>query len=153
ARSLRHGAPGASIYNVPWWEQASQDTREELVKLRHIMPALFLAAAVVGPAAWSAATAPAAAQGVKGSPGATTVIRVITFAPSIVLAPAKERGFFAALGLAVDHTITASSAQLMGGVVDGTYDIAFTNPDNWITYAVRDGADVLMFQGSATGQE
>ncbi|MBX5489865.1 MAG: ABC transporter substrate-binding protein [Chloroflexi bacterium] len=74
-------------------------------------------------------------------------LRLITFTPPLVLSVAQERGFFTAEGLVVEHTITSSSRELMTGVIDGTYDIAFTNPDNWITYAVRDGADVVMFQG------
>src|SRR5262245_39944026 len=133
--------------------EASQDIREELVKLRLIVPALFLIAAVVGPAAWSVVTAPAAAQGIKGGPGGLSPVRLITFSPSLVLTAAKERGFFTAQGIALDHTITASSAQLMGGVVDGTYDIGFTNPDNWITYVTRDGADLFIFQGGVAGEQ
>src|SRR4051812_18422256 len=86
---------------------------------------------------------PAAAQAPKGSGMAT--IRLITFAPRIVLSVALGRGFFAAEGLNVAHTLTTSSAQMMNGVVDGTYDMALTNPDNWITYVTRDNADVFMF--------
>jgi len=80
-------------------------------------------------------------------------LRLITFTPPVVLAVAQARGHFAAEGLAVEHTITRSSAQLMHGVIDGTYDLAFTNPDNWVTYVTRDGADVFMFQGVVTGGE
>jgi ABC-type nitrate/sulfonate/bicarbonate transport system substrate-binding protein len=82
-----------------------------------------------------------------------TTLRLITFTPPVVLAVADARGQFAAEGLAVEHTITRSSAQLMRGVIDGTYDLAFTNPDNWVTYVTRDGADVFMFQGVITGGE
>jgi ABC-type nitrate/sulfonate/bicarbonate transport system substrate-binding protein len=90
---------------------------------------------------------------VKGGPGAPTTVRVITFSTPFVFAVAQGRGYFAAEGLEVEHIITQSSAQLMNGVIDGTYDIGLTNPDNWITYVVRDGADVFMFQGNDQGGE
>jgi ABC-type nitrate/sulfonate/bicarbonate transport system substrate-binding protein len=82
-----------------------------------------------------------------------TPLRLITFTPPLVLAVAQARGDFVREGLRVEHTITRSSAQLMRGVIDGTYDLAFTNPDNWVTYATRDGADVFMFMGVVTGGE
>jgi ABC-type nitrate/sulfonate/bicarbonate transport system substrate-binding protein len=82
-----------------------------------------------------------------------TTLRLITFTPPVVLAVADARDYFAAEGLRVEHTITRSSAQLMLGVIDGTYDLGFTNPDNWVTYYTRDGADVFMFQGVVTGGE
>lgn len=84
---------------------------------------------------------------------ALTTLRLITFTPPVVLAVAQARGHLAAEGLRVEHTITRSSAQLMRGVIDGTYDLGFTNPDNWVTYVTRDGADVFMFQGVVTGGE
>jgi ABC-type nitrate/sulfonate/bicarbonate transport system substrate-binding protein len=84
---------------------------------------------------------------------ALDAVRLITFAPPVVLAVAQARGQLAAEGLRVEHTITRSSAQLMQGVIDGTYDLGFTNPDNWVTYVTRDGADVFMFQGITTGGE
>ncbi|HEY7063580.1 MAG TPA: ABC transporter substrate-binding protein [Chloroflexota bacterium] len=80
-------------------------------------------------------------------------LRLITFTPPVVLGVAQARGHFAAEGLCVEHTITRSSAQLMHGVIDGAYDLGFTNPDNWVTYVTRDGADVFMFQGVVTGGE
>jgi ABC-type nitrate/sulfonate/bicarbonate transport system substrate-binding protein len=92
-------------------------------------------------------------EGLPPAPPAQTTLRLITFSPALVLSVAQERGFFAAEGLRVDHTYTRSSAELMQGVINGTYDIAFTNPDNWIVYALRDGADVFMFMGSVTGGE
>ena len=82
-----------------------------------------------------------------------STLRLITFTPPVVLAVSQARGLFAAESLRVEHTITRSSAQLMRGVIDGTYDIGFTNPDNWVTYVTRDGADVFMFQGVVTGGE
>jgi ABC-type nitrate/sulfonate/bicarbonate transport system substrate-binding protein len=91
-------------------------------------------------------------QGASASAG-LTALRLITFQPPVVLAVARERGFFAREGLRVEHTITRSSQQLMRGVIDGTYDLAFTNPDNWVTYYTRDGADVFMFLGAITGGE
>ncbi len=96
---------------------------------------------------------PAGAQGLKGGAGAPYTVKVITFSTPFVLAIAQGRGFLAAEGLELEHTITQSSAQLMGGVIDGTYDIGLTNPDNWITYVVRDNADVFMFQGNDAGGE
>jgi ABC-type nitrate/sulfonate/bicarbonate transport system substrate-binding protein len=112
-----------------------------------------LAAALVISAASGGLSRPAVAQGLKGAAGAPYTLRVITFSTPMVLAIAQGRGFLAAEGLQLDHTITQSSAQLMGGVIDGTYDIALTNPDNWITYVVRDNADVFMFQGNDAGGE
>jgi ABC-type nitrate/sulfonate/bicarbonate transport system substrate-binding protein len=82
-----------------------------------------------------------------------TTLRLITFTPPVVLAVAQAREHFAAEGLRVEHTITRSSGQLMLGVIDGTHDLGFTNPDNWVTYYTRDGADVFMFQGVVTGGE
>jgi ABC-type nitrate/sulfonate/bicarbonate transport system substrate-binding protein len=92
-----------------------------------------------------------AAQGTKG--GQLTRLSVITFSPPLVLVAARLRGYFAAQGLEVEHVITQSSQQLMRGVIDGTYDIGCTNPDNWITYVMRDNADVFMFSGVNTGGE
>ena len=85
--------------------------------------------------------------------GGLTPIRLITFTPPPVLRVAQERGLFAAEGLQIDHTITQSSTQLVRGVIDGTSDMGFTNPDNWIAYVTRDGADLFMFQGNQTGDE
>jgi ABC-type nitrate/sulfonate/bicarbonate transport system substrate-binding protein len=107
-------------------------------------------AGVVGLAAGGPLGRPVAAQGTKGG---LTPIRLITFTPGVVLSVAQARGFFAAQGLQVEHTLTSSSQQLMQGVIDGTYDIAFTNPDNWIVYVTRDNADVFMFAGNVTGSE
>jgi ABC-type nitrate/sulfonate/bicarbonate transport system substrate-binding protein len=84
-------------------------------------------AGVVGLAAWGPSGRQAAAQATKGG---LTPIRLISFTPGVVLSAAQARGFFAAQGLQVELTITGSSQQLMQGVIDGTYDIAFTNPDN-----------------------
>ena len=61
---------------------------------------------------------------------APDTLRLITFTPPVVLAVAQARGQLAAEGLRVEHTITRSSAQLMHGVIDGTYDLGFTNPDD-----------------------
>jgi ABC-type nitrate/sulfonate/bicarbonate transport system substrate-binding protein len=113
----------------------------------------LLAALVIGVASSGGLGRPAAAQGLKGGAGAPYTLRVITFSMPFVLAIAQGRGYLAAEGITLDHTITQSSAQLMGGVVDGTYDIGLTNPDNWITYVVRDNADIFMFQGNDAGGE
>src|SRR5690242_12703276 len=101
--------------------------------------ALLGAALLVGLVGGGGLGRGAAAQGVKGGPGAPATVRVITFSTPFAFAVAEGRGYFAAEGLEVEHVITQSSAQLMNGVIDGTYDIGLTNPDNWITYVVRDG--------------
>src|SRR5579875_391648 len=108
--------------------------------LRVAVAALACGTALLGrPGPAGSAQAPA--------PRALDPLRLITFTPPLVLSVVQECVYKTAEGLAVEHTITNSSRELMTGVLDGTYDIAFTNPDNWITYAVRDGADVFMFQG------
>jgi NitT/TauT family transport system substrate-binding protein len=58
------------------------------------------------------------------------VLRLITYTPPLVYSVAQERGFFDREGLRVEHTQTGSSQELMTGVIDGTFDLAFSNPDN-----------------------
>lgn len=110
-----------------------------------------LALALVGIGAPTPLAALPTVQGQEPTP--RHALKVITFTPPLAITVGQERGFFAAEGLEVENVITRSSAQLMRGVIDGTYDIGCTNPDNWITYVVRDGADVFMFMGIDTGGE
>jgi ABC-type nitrate/sulfonate/bicarbonate transport system substrate-binding protein len=105
---------------------------------------LGVAAPLLGPASQTLA---------QTEPRPPDVVRLITYSPPLVYTVAQERGFFDREGLRVEHTVTGSADELMSGVIDGTYDLAFTNPDNWVTYAVRDGADVFMFQGNLASRE
>ncbi len=90
----------------------------------------------------------------KGASGDSLgVLRTITFTPPLVLVVAQRRGFFEAEGLQIENVVTQSSGQLVRGVLDGTQDLGCTNPDNWITYATRDGADLFMFCGGNRGGE
>ncbi len=126
-----------------------RDPRTARRSLGLLLAALALMLAGTGTPGPLAARATAQGQ----APTARYALKVITFTPPLALVVAQERGFFAAEGLEVENVITQSSAQLMRGVIDGTYDIGCTNPDNWITYVVRDGADVFMFMGVDTGGE
>jgi ABC-type nitrate/sulfonate/bicarbonate transport system substrate-binding protein len=112
---------------------------------------LVLGVSIVSALGWGPAGRPADAQGMKGATGQPTRLQVIHFSVPPVLVAAKERGFFAAQGLQVENIRTQSSAQLMHGLIDGTYDIACTNADNWIAYGLRENADVFLFQGATRG--
>src|SRR5688572_25424492 len=91
--------------------------------------ALLVTVGVAVALGWGPASRPADAQGIKGATGQPTRLQVIHFSVPPVLVAAKERGFFAAQGLQVENVRTQSSAQLMHGLIDGTYDIACTNAD------------------------
>jgi ABC-type nitrate/sulfonate/bicarbonate transport system substrate-binding protein len=71
---------------------------------------------------------------------------------------AQEQGFFAAQGLAVQHTITADSKQVFSGLMEGKYQIAITALDNILAYQEGQGelkldppSDFFGFMGSDDG--
>jgi ABC-type nitrate/sulfonate/bicarbonate transport system substrate-binding protein len=83
----------------------------------------------------------------------TTVLGVATFsgASSLPLFVAIERGHFEAHGLDVRMTTVKSSDQLMNGLLDGTFQIVHSAPDNFIAWRDRTGRDVLAWIGGAGG--
>ncbi len=70
-------------------------------------------------------------------------VHLIWFSPDPVVSIAKVRGLFAAEGIEMQITRTASSTQQMGGLSKGTYDIASTAFDNVLAWSGREGADIV----------
>ncbi len=65
------------------------------------------------------------------------------FLPDPVVLVAKARGLFAAEGLELQVTRTASSTQQMRGISQGTYDIGFTAFDNVLAWSGSEGAEII----------
>lgn len=82
-----------------------------------------------------------------------TVLEVATFAgaSSLPLFVASERGHFERAGLDVRLTTVKSSDQLMNGLLDGTFAIVHSAPDNFIAWRDRTGAEILAWIGGAGG--
>lgn len=84
--------------------------------------------------------------------GNRTRFVVNTFGPDVSLLIAREQGLFAREGLDVEQVITPSSTVQMRGLGDGTFQMAFTNFDNVLSWSGRDGgpelAAVAQLQGS-----
>jgi ABC-type nitrate/sulfonate/bicarbonate transport system substrate-binding protein len=80
-------------------------------------------------------------------------LRVCTFAgaSSLPLVVAEEVELFGAAGLDVELVQTRSSDELMGGLVDGTYQIVHAAPDNFIAWRDRTGVPVVAWIGGASG--
>ena len=80
-------------------------------------------------------------------------LRVCTFsgASSLPMVVAQEQGLFAAAGLDVELVETRSSAELMGGLVDGTFAIVHAAPDNFIAWRDRTRAPIVAWIGGASG--
>ena len=100
------------------------------------------------------ATPPATAATVPGA------IQVISFGGgfNLPLWAAKEKGFFKANGIEVQHTITADSKQVFSGIMEGKYHVAITALDNILAYQEGQGevkfdppSDFFGFMGSDDG--
>lgn len=82
-----------------------------------------------------------------------TTLGVATFAgaSSLPLFVAIERGHFERAGLDVRLTTVKSSDQLMGGLLDGTFGVVHSAPDNFIAWRDRTGSEILAWIGGAGG--
>jgi ABC-type nitrate/sulfonate/bicarbonate transport system substrate-binding protein len=80
-------------------------------------------------------------------------LEVATFAgaSSLPLFVASERGHFADAGLDVRLTTVRNSDELMNGLLDGTFQIAHSAPDNFIAWRDRTGRDVTAWIGGSGG--
>lgn len=80
-------------------------------------------------------------------------LRVSTFAgaASLPVYAALDRGYFAACGLQVEIVETRSSADMMTGLVSGTFQIVHGSPDNVVAWRDRAGADIVAWIGLASG--
>ncbi|MGH2925654.1 MAG: ABC transporter substrate-binding protein, partial [Solirubrobacterales bacterium] len=83
----------------------------------------------------------------------TTTIHLATFsgASSLPLFVAIEMGHFAAHGLEVELTKVKNSDQLMTGLLDGSFEIAHSAPDNFIAWRDRTSTDIVAWIGGAGG--
>lgn len=80
-------------------------------------------------------------------------IEVATFsgASSLPLYVAAERGHFQKNRLDVHLTMVKSSDELMTGLLDGTFQIAHSAPDNVIAWRDRTGQEIVAWIGGASG--
>jgi ABC-type nitrate/sulfonate/bicarbonate transport system substrate-binding protein len=83
---------------------------------------------------FSMAALPAAAQ---------QTVRLNVFRIDAASSVARGQGFFAAEGLAVDVTETASSTEQMRGLSQGKYDVITGGFDNVLAWSGREGADIV----------
>ena len=77
----------------------------------------------------------------------TETLKLIVFSRPSPLVLGEAKGFFAAEGIKLDITQTRSSTEQIRGILDGTWDIAHTSPDNVIAYVESEGADLSIFSG------
>lgn len=66
------------------------------------------------------------------------------FGRSIVHEAAVRHGFYAAEGLEVELDVTQASKTQVQQLVDGTWDLIFTNADNIVWWVEDNGADLLI---------
>ena len=80
-------------------------------------------------------------------------LRVCTFAgaSSLPILVAQERGLFEAAGLHVEVAETRSSDELMGGLLDGRFEVVHAAPDNFVAWRDRTGAPIVAWIGGASG--
>jgi len=64
---------------------------------------------------------------------------------------ARRLGTFEAEGLDVEIIPTRSSDELMGGLLDGSFDVVHANPDNFIAWSDRTGIAIPAWVGGAIG--
>lgn len=83
----------------------------------------------------------------------TVTLEVATFsgASSLPLFVASERGHFQRGGLDVRMTTVRNSDQLMNGLLDGTFQIVHSAPDNFIAWRDRTDRDIVAWIGGAGG--
>ena len=80
-------------------------------------------------------------------------VRLITFSVDAATQAAVSRGFFAAQGLDVQHTITPNSTFQMQGLGRGDFDIASTAFDNVLAWSGREGAEIVAFLQRTQGED
>lgn len=106
------------------------------------------------------ALAAAALPGCATAPAAPLPINVISFGGgfNLPLWAARERGFFAAHGLAATLHITPDSKHLFTGLMEGRYQVAITAFDNIVAYqegqaetVFNPPSDFFAFMGSDDG--
>ena len=111
-------------------------------------------------AATASAYAAAVLPGCATAPATPLPVNVISFGGgfNLPLWAARERGFFAANGLAATLHITPDSKQLFSGLMDGRYQFAITAFDNIVAYQEGQGevsfnpsSDFFAFMGSDDG--
>lgn len=80
-------------------------------------------------------------------------LRICTFsgASSLPLLAAEELSLFTKAGLDVELVQTRSSDELMGGLLDGGFQIVHAAPDNYIAWRDRTGAEILAWIGGTSG--
>lgn len=80
-------------------------------------------------------------------------LSVCTFAgaSSLPLLVADAQGLFVAAGVPVTVVQTRNSDELMGGLVEGRFQIVHAAPDNFIAWRDRTGADIVAWIGGASG--
>ena len=72
-------------------------------------------------------------------------------ASSLPIIVASERGIFAASGLDVNVHLTKSSASLMEGLLDRTFDLVHAAPGNFIAWRDRTQAPIVAWLGGTSG--
>ncbi len=84
---------------------------------------------------------------------AETRLRVNVFKnpQNVALYVAREKGFFARHGLAVDVQFTPNSRAQRTGLVQGTFDIAQSAVDNAVALVEVESADVVIVAGGSDG--
>ena len=70
-------------------------------------------------------------------------LRLNVFRIDAATAAARAQGFFAAEGLAVEVTETASSTEQMRGLIQGKFELASGGFDNVLAWSGRDGAEIV----------
>lgn len=70
-------------------------------------------------------------------------LRLNVFRIDAATAAARAQGFFAAEGLAVEVTETASSTEQMRGLIQGKFELASGGFDNVLAWSGREGAEMV----------
>ncbi len=70
---------------------------------------------------------------------------------SFPLRVAVERGHFTRHGLDVRLSFTASSPELMEGLLAGTFDVVQAAPDNFVAWRQRTGRPIVVWYGASNG--
>jgi ABC-type nitrate/sulfonate/bicarbonate transport system substrate-binding protein len=82
---------------------------------------------------------------------ATLEVCMFGGASSLPILAAAELGIFEAAGLDVNIHLTRGSAELMEGLLDGTYDIVHAAPGNFIAWRDRTAAPITAWLGGTSG--
>ena len=84
-----------------------------------------------------------ALTGAEAQQSSMRKIRVNVFRIDAATSAARAQGFFAAEGLAIEVTETASSTEQMRGMSQGRFDVASGGFDNVLAWSGREGADII----------